>query len=73
MIDVNAIPGWVFLVGGVLLLLSAFNGIIKGSASVFVSPGFNRSENPVQYWTAIVMLALAGASGIYVFISDMMQ
>jgi hypothetical protein len=60
----------VYLVGGIGLLFSAFQGIKTGRSSVFVSPGFKRTDDPFIYWASIITLTAAGLAGLFLFISD---
>jgi hypothetical protein len=58
---------WILLILGVGLLFSAGRGLVTGRASVFVPGGFERSEQPFQYWTAVVSLIVGGVIGIVLF------
>jgi len=63
---------WVLLLMGVVLLASAVHGLVTGRASLFVPGGFTRSENPFQYWSAIIALSIGGVWTLAIFVAQVL-
>lgn len=63
---------WILLIGGVVFLANAVRGLMTGRASVFVAP-FERSTQPVMYWSAIVFSSILGLGGLVTFVYTLLR